>query len=321
MMLESHDGAKFKAMFQGFWGLTNRELKKWMKEPLILLMSIIQPIIWMILFGKSMNIGAVLTTSTLNEIYIPDIRIPGNLLNPQIDGVVTIPSFVVSENLRSIFPTISLKAMESAFGVSDYFSYLAVGMISMLTIFTSTFSSMSIVWDRRLGFLYKVLSTPVPRSAIVLSKVFNAALRSIFQSTIILGLAAILGIRFSSTFSLLNILAIYLAIFLFSMGISSLFLAFALRSTRHETQMAVVNLFNLPLMFTSNAFFPTRMMPEWLQGIASINPVSYITDALRQLTIYQTNYATLLIDFTYLTVFAILLTTVGIILSWKYLTK
>ena len=321
MMLESYDRVNLKAMLQGFWGLTSRELKKWMKEPIILLMAIVQPIMWMVLFGKSMNIAGIFSPTILDEINIPDIRVPGSLLNPSIDGLVTIPNYVILENLRSTLSMISLKAMVSVFGVSDYFSYLAIGMISMITIFTSTFSGMSIVWDRRLGFLYKVLSTPVPRSAIILSKVFNSVIRSIFQSTIILGIAIFLGIRFSSTFSLLNLLAVYLAISLFSTGLSSLFLAFALRSTRHETQMAIVNLFTMPLMFTSNAFFPTKIMPNWLQCIASINPVSYVTDALRQLTIYQTNYAILLIDFTYLTVFAIVLTTIGIILSWKYLTK
>lgn len=321
MILEKYEEYRLKMLLQGFWGLTNRELKKWMKEPIMLFMAVIQPIMWMVLFGKSMNIGAIFSSNTLNNIDIPDLKIPGNLLNPPLSGVITIPGNLISDNLRNIISTVSVKAMESVFGVSDYFSYLAVGMISMITIFTSTFSGMSIVWDRRLGFLYKVLSTPVPRSAIILSKVFNAAIRSIFQSTIILALAVFLGIRLAPTFSLLNLLAIYLAIFLFSTGLSSLFLAFALRSTRHETQMAIVNLFTMPLMFTSNAFFPVSIMPKWLQSFASINPVSYVTDALRQLTIYQTNYTMLLIDFVYLSAFAIILASIGIILSWKYLTK
>lgn len=321
MISEEYDRRVFKAMLQGFWGLTSRELKKWMKEPIVLFMAIIQPIMWMVLFGKSMNITSIFSSNALNNMSVPDIRIPGYLLNPPVDGVITIPGSVASDILRNMFSGFGLKAIESVFGVSDYFSYLAVGMVSMITIFTSTFSGMSIVWDRRLGFLYKVLSTPVPRSAIILSKMFNAAIRSIFQSTIILVLAIFLGIRFSPTFSLTNLLAIYLAIFLFSAGLSSLFLAFALRSTRHETQMAIVNLFTMPLMFTSNAFFPTTLMPEWLQGVAKVNPVSYITDALRQLTIYQTNYEILLIDFIYLAAFAAILSIAGVILAWKYLTK
>ena len=41
----------------GIWALTKRELKKWLKEPIILLMAILQPVLWMGLFGKAMNIG------------------------------------------------------------------------------------------------------------------------------------------------------------------------------------------------------------------------------------------------------------------------
>ncbi len=62
----------------------------------------------------------------------------------------------------------------------------------------------------------KVLSTPVPRSAIIFSKVLNAALRLIFQATIILALAIIFGLKISATFSSLNLMGIYASIFLLS---------------------------------------------------------------------------------------------------------
>jgi ABC-2 type transport system permease protein len=117
------------------------------------------------------------------------------------------------------------------------------------------------------------------------------------------------------------LLGVYAAVFLVSMGLSSLFLALALRSTRHETQMAIVNLINMPLMFASNIFFPINMMPKWMQTIARVNPVSYLTDAIRQLTVLQLDTPTLIVDFIYLGVFATLLSVLGVILSWRYLIK
>ena len=48
-----------KSPFHGLWTLTNRELKKWYKAPVILLLSIIQPILWIALFGKAMNLQAL----------------------------------------------------------------------------------------------------------------------------------------------------------------------------------------------------------------------------------------------------------------------
>lgn len=301
------------SLIRGLLALTIRELKKWMKEPIILIMAILQPIIWMGLLGKAMNLNAIFSASNLNNLNIPDLRIP--------EYSITIPGALIKQKLLEILENVGANVMQNFFGVADYFSYMSVGMISMIVMFTTMFSGMSMVWDRRLGFLDKVLSTPVPRSAIIFSKVLNAALRSMFQATIILALAIVLGLKISPTFSPLNLLGIYAAIFLLSVGLSSLFLALALRSTRHEVQMAVVNLINMPLMFASNIFFPTAMMPEWLQIIANINPVSYLTDAIRQLAIFPLNISMLVIDFVYLSIFAVVLSTTGITLSWKYLTK
>jgi ABC-2 type transport system permease protein len=99
------------------------------------------------------------------------------------------------------------------------------------------------------------------------------------------------------------------------------FIAITIRSTRIETPMAVVNLINLPLMFASNAFFPTKFMPDWLQTIAKVNPLTYTTDAVRQLLIFRTDWGQLALDFTYVGIFAAVAATIGILLSWRFLSK
>lgn len=308
-------------LFQGLWALTIRELKKWLKDPIMLLMFVLQPVIWMGLLGKSMNIGAMFSTSSLGNLNIGDIRIPGSLLNPPVDGFVVIPGALIMQQLQQMFSNIGTKVMQNTFGVADYFSYMAIGMVSMIVITTAMFSGMSIVWDRRLGFLDKVLSTPVSRAAIIFAKILNATLRAMFQATIILALAYIFGLQVSSTFTLLNMLGVYAAILLLGIGLSSAFLAFSLRSTRMERPMQIINLIMMPLMFASNTFFPTSLMPEWIQAIARVNPLTYLTDAIRQLIILPLNTSALIIDFIYLGIFATVLSTMGILLSWKYLTK
>ena len=311
--LNEHHPSKF----HGIWALTKRELKKWLKEPIILLMAILQPVLWMGLFGKAMNIGNMFSSSNIN--LSPVIPIQGNfLVPPQSESTyVYINGTALSQMFASFGPTL----MQNIFGVEDYFSYMAVGMISFIVMFTTMFSGMSIVWDRRLGFLNKVLSTPVSRGAIIFSKVLNASLRAMFQATIILILAVIFGLQVSSTFSVVNILGIYAAIFLLCVGLSSVFLAVALRSTKMETQMAIVNLINLPLMFASNTFFPISQMPDWIRAIARVNPISYLTDANRQLTVWQLDASSLMVDFAFLGVFAVVFSVIGITLSWRYLTK
>ncbi len=277
----------------GLLALTGRELKKWYKNPFVLFISLVQPIIWMGLFGKAMNLSALIPTSLL----------PPGAPNPLLQYL----------------------------GVNDYFSYMAVGMLAFVVLFATMFSGMSIVWDRRLGFLNKVLSTPASRGSIILSKVAIAVIRALVQAGIVLIAAVLLGLEYGPDFSPIMLLAVFAALFLMSIGLSAMFVAIAIRSKKWETQMAIMNLLNLPLLFASNALFPTSIMPTWLQDIAKVNPVTYGTDAARQLILGSVaqgasvvggpNWTAVANDFAFLGVFAVLFAAIGIILSWRYLTK
>ncbi len=243
-------------------------------------MTLVQPIIWMGLFGKAFNLSALAPPRT-----------------PAAAGFLAV------------------------FGVSDYFSYMAVGMLSFVVLFATMFSGMSIVWDRRLGFLNKVLSTPASRSSIVLSKVFIAVIRALVQAGIVLLAAVILGLQVGASFNPVFLLGVFAALCLMSIGLSSLFVAIAIRSTRWETQMAIMNLLNLPLLFASNALFPINFMPDWLKTFAQVNPVTYGTDAARQLILVSPNWTAVANDFVFLGIFAAVFATIGIVLSWRYLSK
>lgn len=264
----------------GLTALTGRELKKWYKQPIVLFISLVQPIIWLALFGKAFNLTALAGSSPAGQ-----------------------------------------AGFTALFGTADYFSFMSVGMLSFVVLFATMFSGMSVVWDRRLGFLNKVLSTPTSRGSIILSKVLSAVTRSLVQAAVVLVAAVILGLHLGADFSPAWLLGVFAALFLMSVGLSSLFVLIAIRSKRWETQMAVMNLLNLPLLFASNALFPTRLMPDWLQAFASVNPITYGTDVARQLILYTPNWAAVANDFLFLIGFAALFATVGIVLSWRYLSK
>jgi ABC-2 type transport system permease protein len=282
------------SMTHGLWSLTNRDLKKWYKAPFILAMSLIQPMIWLALFGKTMNFGALFNGSSFN---IPGLNIPKEVLN-----------------------TISQQIMQSTFGTRDYFSFLAVGMLSFIALFTAMNSGMSIVWDRRLGFLNKLLSTPLARGVIPMAKVFSSTIRGLVQSAIVFLLAVLLGLDVSHV-TLFGLLGTFSALFLMMLGLSSLFVMLAIRSTSWESQVAIMNLLNLPLLFASNALFPARFMPSWLRPVVGVNPISYATDIARQLLLGSPGMASLAFDFVYLAGFAVLLSALGTYMSWKFLTK
>lgn len=297
-----------KNKLHGLWALTNRELKKWYKTPVVFILTLIQPIIWLGLLGNALNIGGLVSS---NSFAVPPQLIAELQLTPsQITG------------LQGFFSGLGDIIMQGTFGTTSYISFMAVGMIAFTALFTTMFSGMSVVWDRRLGFLNKALSTPVSRAVIIISKVLSATLRSMFQASIILIIAVPLGFQFGAAFTPLNIIGVFAFLFLICMGLSSLFIAINIRSTRIETPMAVMNLLNLPLTFASSAFFPIEQMPGWLQAVATINPLSYTMNGMRQLLINPTiDYSQLAIQYAYVGIFAIILTTVGIVLSWRFLNK
>jgi ABC-2 type transport system permease protein len=268
----------------GLWALTLRDLRKWYTNPYQLIISLIQPVIWMGLFGKALNFTSFITAGAA-----------GSGVNPN---------------------TILL----NFFGTTSYFSFLVCGMLVFIVLFSSSFAGMSVVWDRRFGFMNKAMSTPVSRGAIVMGKILQSVIRSLIQAAVVLLIGIALGMD-TGSFSVLGIAGTFTIIFLVSMGLSGLFVMLSLRSSNWQTQMAIINLLNLPLLFASNALFPVKIMPSWLQDVVKVNPVSYAIDAIRQLLIGATGTNVLWVDFTVTLGFAAFFSIVGIVASWRLLGK
>ena len=294
-----------KSRFHGLWALTNRELKKWYQQPFVFIMGIIQPILWLTLLGKAMNISAMFSTTSIPAL-------------PALTPALTASQL---QGLGAYFANLQGSIMTSTFGTGDYFSFMAMGMVAFTTVFTTAFTGMSVVWDKRLGFMNKVLSTPVSRSSIILAKVFSASIRAIFQAAIVALIAFGLGLSTGTNFAWWSIFGVFAIVFLISVGLSSFFTALTLRATRMEMPQAIFQLITLPLMFASSAYFPINKMPDWLQAIASVNPISYTIDAVRRLMIFSDGYGPLIADFAFVGVFALVVTVICIVLSWRYLNK
>jgi ABC-2 type transport system permease protein len=304
-----------KNRFHGLWALTNRDLKKWYQNPIVFMIGIIQPILWLALLGKAMNIGAIFSSTNLPKL---PLQLAATFTPAQLSA------------LGTYFAGMQSSIMTSTFNTGDYFSFMAMGMVAFVTVFTTAFVGMSVVWDRRLGFMNKVLSTPVSRSVIITSKVISASLRSVFQAAIVTVIAYLLGLQLGANFTVFSVFGVFAIVFLIGFGLSSMFTAITLRTTRMETPQAIFNLVTLPLMFASSAYFPIAQMPDWLQAIANVNPISYTIDAVRRLMVFsdgmgqfqfQLGNHSLLFDFLYVSVFAVVVTVICVVLSWKYLNK
>jgi ABC-2 type transport system permease protein len=235
--------------------LTVRELKHWYRNKMQIFVTLIQPIVWLGLFGQALNLGKLLPTDTPPSV------------------------------LAGFFG-----------GAANYFSFMSIGMLSVIVLFTCMFGGMSIVWDRRFGFLNKLRAAPIPRSSIALSRIAATTVRAIVQAAIVLMIALVFayvpgltGLSVSPSFGALDLVGLFVAMILLAIMFSSMFTAIALYVEKQETLFGIVNLLNLPLMFASAALFPTFLMPDWLKTVANYNPLTLAVDGARQFVFHTAN--------------------------------
>jgi len=164
----------------------------------------------------------------------------------------------------------------------DYFSYLAMGMVIITALSTSMNAGMSVIWDRRFGFLSKLKAAPIPRGVIPLAKVLATTVKATIQSMLILVIGLLLGLDLVDGFGIVQILIIVVAVITVALTFSSIFVAMGLVVKNQEVLMGVNMVLNLPLMFASGAMFPTSTFPDWLKAIANVNPLTYAADAIRR---------------------------------------
>ncbi|MCX6250270.1 MAG: ABC transporter permease [Bacteroidetes bacterium] len=164
-------------------------------------------------------------------------------------------------------------------GTGNYLTFMTPGIMIMTALFGGVFGGTSILWDRRLGFLNKMLSAPIHRAAIPLGKLMSIGLQTMMQALIIAIISLFLGVHVVTGIPGIIFLVFIAGMFGIIMASISLALAANLKSI--ESLMAISNFLTMPLMLTSNAMFPISAMPAWLSVIARLNPLSYAVSAMR----------------------------------------
>jgi len=172
-------------------------------------------------------------------------------------------------------------AAAGVLGTSNYLEFMTPGVIVMTALFSGVYGGTTVLWDRRLGFLNKMLAAPIRRAAIPLGKLLSLMLQSWLQMIVIVIVAAVMGVRFAT--GVPGIIAMLLLASLFGLIMGSVSLALSARLKSIETLFAIMNFLTLPLMFTSNAIFPRQAMPGWLQSIAAVNPLTFAVTPMRTL--------------------------------------
>jgi ABC-2 type transport system permease protein len=164
-------------------------------------------------------------------------------------------------------------------GQQHYLDYSYPGILILIVLFTSIFTMMSVIEDRKEGFLLSVLVAPVPRTAIVLGKVLGGTTLAAVQGLTFLIFAPFAGIHLN----LVQVLLVAVVVFLVSFSLTALGFAIAWPMDSSQAFHGIVNLFLIPLWLLSGALFPLAGASGWIRVIMRLNPLTYGVDALRAL--------------------------------------
>ncbi|MGD0478476.1 MAG: ABC transporter permease [Nitrososphaerales archaeon] len=178
-------------------------------------------------------------------------------------------------------------------GGYSYIQYIAPGVLAQSVLFVAIFYGITIVWERDVGLLTKLLSTPSPRLSIVVGKALAAGVRGVFQGVMVFALALIIGVNLR--FDPLDVVGVFIVVVIFAMCFASLSMTLASLLKTRDRMMGIGQAITIPLFFGSNAIYPVSLMPAWLQYISEFNPLSYVVDAMRSMLLTG-NYSGLPID-------------------------
>lgn len=216
-----------------------RQVKRLSRQPTIVVFSLIQPLIWLVLFG---------------QMFSRIVNFPGAARD-----------FGNVSYLQFFIPTVMLQSV--LFGAGQ--------------------SGVGIITDIDSGFLDKLLTTPINRLAVLLGRVLGDLTRVMVQIVLVVIIGFAVGAfqspRISFYYGVPGILGALVIAMLFSIVLMGFNVYIALSTRSTEATFILGNFLTLPLLFTSSAQLPIGLLPNWLQAIARVNPVTYTIDSMRVL--------------------------------------
>jgi ABC-2 type transport system permease protein len=163
----------------------------------------------------------------------------------------------------------------------NYISFLAAGVVVMTVLNNGLAGGVDLLFDKENGFLERLMSTPIHRSSVILSRFIFVMAITCLQVLVILGVAALFGVRPATGWG--GIAVILLISILFGVGLTAISMAMAFSVKSHGDFFSVLGFLSLPMIFLSSALVPLVAMPGWMQALALFNPMTWAIDAVRPL--------------------------------------
>jgi ABC-2 type transport system permease protein len=160
-----------------------------------------------------------------------------------------------------------------------YTQFIFPGILGMTILFSSIFSSISIIWDKEFGFFKEILAAPVSRLSIVIGKGLSGTVVSTLQAVIVLLMYPLLGFDLG----IIQIIAVLVIALIMSFCISTFGILLASFYDSYESFSVIMNFIVMPMFFLSGAMYPVKLLPGPLAFAAKLNPLTYGVDALKNI--------------------------------------
>ena len=210
--------------------LWNKQMRKFLANTEEMFGLLIQPVLWVVLFGVGMRSMLAAGKTGSGENYVT-FMLPGIVALSALGGAVGGGSVWLTERLR--------------------------------------------------GITKEYLVAPIPRISILLGNATSTMTKSLFQASVIIVVGVLIGAKLGP--NTLGWLGGLMLVALFGLGFSGLALAMASQTDSPGAYHAMIMVFNLPMLFLSNALYPLSTMPTWMRIGSLINPTTYTIDGLRQM--------------------------------------
>jgi ABC-2 type transport system permease protein len=164
-------------------------------------------------------------------------------------------------------------------GGVTYIQFIFPGILGMTILFSSIFSSISIIWDKEFGFMKEILVAPISRFSVVVGKAMSGMILSTTQAAIILAFFPLLGLKIG----IVQIAGIIIVCSILSFAIAAFGILLATFYENYESFSVIMNFIVMPMFFLSGAMYPVKLMPSVLKAFTKINPLTFGIDALKHL--------------------------------------
>jgi ABC-2 type transport system permease protein len=214
-----------------------------------------------------LNLAAisVLVTRDLKRFFRQRSRVVGALVQPLIFWLV------IGSGLGRSF---RMAGAESV----GYVQYFYPGIVMLVLLFTSIFTTMSVIEDRHKGFLQAVLVAPASRVALVLGKTLGGVAIALVQALLFLALMPLAGFDPRAVDWPLALLVLTLT----SLGLSAAGFAIAWWLDSTQGYHVVMSVLLIPLWILSGAMFPTGGAAGWIAWLMRVDPMAYGVSGIRR---------------------------------------